>query len=132
MAFKRVGSNIKIQFGEDHELHGLEIESRRVKMRELTDITSLAGAPSATMTDQIGRASKLCEKFAEVLLAWNLEDEEGAVPCTYEGLMEQDIQFVLQVVKAWIDAVSGVPAPLQRPSGDGEPSPVASLPMDNE
>lgn len=70
-------------------------------------------------------------EFAKVLVSWNLEDEDGEpVPTTYEGLMSYDFQFVLAVVLGWMQAVAGVPTPLDRPSRDGGPSLVESLPME--
>lgn len=128
--FKREGQNICIKFEAPHELHGLEIMSRRVRMRDLLQITHMAQLTGGGLAEQIEGAGKLCRVFSEVLLSWNLEDEDGAVPCSYDGMMEQDFGFVLQIVKAWIDAVSGVPIPLSQPSSGGSQSPVQLPPME--
>lgn len=49
----------------------------------------------------------------KILLGWNLEDEQGVpVPATAEGLLEQPMEFSVALFRAWAEAASGIPAPL--------------------
>lgn len=57
------------------------------------------------------------QKFAGALRSWNLEDDAGQpIPTTYEGVRSIDVAFALEVVRAWISALTAVSGPLDRPS----------------
>jgi hypothetical protein len=63
--------------------------------------------------------------FVDKVTEWNLEDDDGAsVPCTVDALGSLEAPFVTATFNAWRRVASGaVPAPLDRPSAGGEPSP---------
>lgn len=68
--------------------------------------------------------------FAEALIDWNLEDEQGApVPTTLQAVLDEDLEMVLAMVSGWLGAIGGVPAPLEQSSPGGGPSPEVSIPM---
>jgi hypothetical protein len=54
------------------------------------------------------------------------------VPPTPEEFRAQDKDLMMKLSEAWIDGISGVSkdAPLPESSPAGEPSPVASIPME--
>ena len=54
-----------------------------------------------------------------VLMDWNLEDDAGQpIPANGEGMLEIPLSLAMLLVQHWVEAVSGVPAPLEPPSGD--------------
>lgn len=124
---------------EQAELQGLEVRARSVPLGtflELIELASVLDASTAELSPTDAKAiTGLFSGFAQALVSWNLqEQEDGAepedVPATYEGLLSQDTDFVLHVVRAWMDAIAGVSGPLEQPSSDGEKSLVASMPME--
>lgn len=116
----------------DPDFHGLEVRVRRVSFDALRTAASLsevdvekarAGQMSGFDLEKIDR---LIEQFAAALIGWNLEDEQGQpVPATLEALRGQDIALVLELVDAWMHAVSQSEMPT-RP----EPVDEAELPME--
>jgi hypothetical protein len=64
--------------------------------------------------------AKMAELFgSEVLMEWNLEDASGEpVPTTGDGMLQIPLSLAMLIVQHWIEAVSGVPAPLEPPSAD--------------
>lgn len=134
MGYKRPKKVYKIVF-EQKGMAGLEVRARSVSLGQILDLVNLAELADpnrrANMLDDMGKLKHLFEGLASALVDWNLEDEDGTpVPATLEGLYSQDMEFGLDVALAWMDAVMGVSAPLERPSSSGGPSLEASLPMD--
>ncbi|MFC5834659.1 hypothetical protein [Nonomuraea insulae] len=133
MGYKRPARVYKLVFNEDDDMAGLEVKARSMSTGGLLDMAplldlQLSASPTAEEMESI---AELLERFAGVLVSWNLEDDDDEpVPATLEGLLDQDIDFVLRIILAWADAISGVPAPLDGLSPGGEPSLVASIPMD--
>jgi hypothetical protein len=107
----------------------------------------------------IGKLDPLIDAFLASAISWNLEDEEGnpvalikggphkckcgqtqllqvgqsCMSCSdvyIEGFLDQDLDFQMPVIVSWSEAIAGVDVPLGNPSSGGEPSLVASLPMD--
>lgn len=117
----------------DGDLEGLEVRVRSISIErflELAPLLDMTMSGGLTPEDITGIRETLAA-FADVLVSWNLEEEDGTpVPCTVEGLMDQDLRFVLGLMTAWAEEIAGVAAPLERPSPSGEPSPEASLPME--
>lgn len=138
MGYKRTRT-IKLTWA-DGEFEGLEIRARRVSIEQFLDLAPLIDS-KYDMFDPQDREQlrELLTTFGEILVSWNLEDEaeDGTstpIPCTAEEFMRQDPAFVREVLDQWTEAVSsvsGVSAPLEQPSPDGEPFPEElSLPME--
>lgn len=114
-----------LQF-EQEEMAGLEVITNPVSTGTFLTITEMADAKSA----DVGEMKTLMSSFAKVLRSWNLEFEGGEpVPTTLEGLMTQEFSFVMDIVLAWMDAVAGTPAPLEKKSSAGGQSQELLLPM---
>jgi hypothetical protein len=113
---------------EDHE--GLEVMVRSVSVGKLMGVLQLADAMTAKPSqDQI---DELFGWFAARIISWNYEDEAGEpLPPTLETLLDDDFDFVLRMVMAWVRAVSRVDFPLAPASANGtRADPVeASIPM---
>lgn len=79
---------------------------------------------------------KLYGTFADNLVSWNLEDEDGnPVPTTYEGICSLETRFAKKLLNAWRDAMTAVDNPLHSGSTSGGPSRKAaplelSIPME--
>jgi len=75
--------------------------------------------------------SAFLDYFIEhVIRAWNLDDREGKpIPVSKEGLAKLPIDFLMQVISEWSQAVAGINAPLGSASSNGKPSVEASLAM---
>jgi hypothetical protein len=143
-AYTRQRKVYKLVF-EDPEMEGLVVKARSVPLGTLLELVDLASVVDERTTslsgDEAAALRGLFSGFAQALVTWNLEqpvldeagDETGdsePVPATLDGLYGQDMDFVLVVVKAWMDAMASVAGPLGQRSPGGEPSPVASLPME--
>lgn len=65
----------------------------------------------------------------EHLIEWNLEYEDGdgavqPVPLTEDGVLEHlERDMLYKIVQQWFNVATGASAPLDPPSGDGQPSP---------
>ncbi|GAA1749394.1 hypothetical protein [Nonomuraea bangladeshensis] len=127
MGYKRARKVYNLQFA-DPEMDGLEVRARSMPLGDLmTMADTIDNLDKATLADVDG----MLATFAEVLVSWNLEDDDDRpIPATVEGLKGQDQEFVFAIVGAYVNAVSGVSDPLPQPSPGGEPSLAASIPME--
>lgn len=119
---------------EDPAMNGLVVRARAAslgKLMSLMSIASLAGKAPADMTgEDFAETDKLFRLFADCLVDWNLEDEGTPVPPTYDGLMEQEIDWVNALVEAWMTGTMGVSGPLVSSSTGGARFPEGSIPME--
>lgn len=107
---------------KDDDLDGVEITVRSLSSGQLIELQDAQSS---------GLHEKLTSMFADKLVGWNVEDEDGTpVPGTLEGIRSMDLDFNNKVINAWTDAVVGVKAPLSPTSSDGQLSVEASIPMD--
>lgn len=69
--------------------------------------------------------------FGNALRSWNCERPDGTpVPATLDGFRSLETRFGKALVTAWVDAITGVPAPLDQPSIDGLPWEAGSIPTE--
>lgn len=117
---------------EDPELAGLEIKTRSTSVGQFMDISKLMDAAGTDLATDIDKMTALLRLFADgALISWNLEHVDGTpVPADFEGLYAQDLDFVLEVISAWMNAVATLPGPKEPSSNGGVPSVEASLPME--
>lgn len=81
--------------------------------------------------DEITSNADLFAFFERMLVEWNAEDDEGhTLPTTADGIRQLEPATFREIQSAWIRAVREVPAPLEPPSSDGDPSLEASIPME--
>lgn len=135
MGFKR--KLYSVTWPEGHALHGLEVTTKGLSIEGLVEMTR-AGEEITRAPDvdaKVAAAGKLLAGFSGRLVAWNLEEDDGTpVPATAEGVADQDMQLMVDLITAWMDAVASVDTPLPSASPNGATSataPVmeASLPM---
>lgn len=113
------------------ELQGLEVTAQSASAVLYRRIAGMANRQwSNPLSDEdLEEFDALCLAFAGVLVEWNLEVETKVraklvrqpVPATHDGLLAQDLELVVAIVMAWMDAVSGSPA---------DPFDEASLPVE--
>lgn len=109
----------------------LEVRARSAEMGTFLDMTALAAIGSDPKPEDAAKVGELMAGFAKVLKSWNITDEdESPVPATLAGLRTLEFPFVMQMVRAWIQATAGVAAPLAPTSSGGAAALVASLPME--
>lgn len=151
--FKRPKKTYRLQF-EDAEYEGLEVRAEGASVGQLMELMDLARfAEGEFELSDIEEIGKLIDLFASKLIEWNLEDDDGQ-PITFEPcekgwnqeigrferetpaeakarvVREQDMDFVMLMLHAWIEGVIGTPAPLDEKSNDGEQLEEASIPME--
>lgn len=123
---------------DDPALAGLVVKARSVSLGRFIALIKLAvslerlddGALTLTAADA-DAIEGLFTGLGDALVSWTLldPDTEQPVPATRDGLMDQDADFAMMLVDAWMTAIGGVAAPLGGSSTSGPPSPVASIPM---
>ncbi|MFF3511529.1 hypothetical protein [Streptomyces sp. NPDC002573] len=124
MGFKRNPKIYHLKW-EDGEYAGLEVRVRSMSLGQL-----VASQKGTGYNGKEGIEGNI-ELFAERIVDWNLETEDGEpVPTTLDAIMGEDDDLIIDIVRRWNEAMAGVPAPLPESSPSGEPSPVASIPME--
>lgn len=131
MGYKRQAKVFKLKF-EDPEMAGLVVRVRSVKLGKLMKLVRAMDLDTEKMTvEDLDLIDDVFRTFASALVDWNLEDEKNQpVPITLEGIYEQELDFVMEIVAAWVDALTGVSAPLAKRSTGGEGFREESLPME--
>lgn len=114
------------------ELEGLEATARGASMGELLEILEAAdGIDALKELDEIQDVAKIAEQlrqmvapFARKLHAWNLlTDDDEPVPASADGLLTQELDFVVAIITAYGKAMTQVPPPLPAGSASGGISP---------
>ncbi|MFD5697439.1 hypothetical protein [Streptomyces lasiicapitis] len=112
---------------EGEEYEGLEVRIRGLNTGQMIDLDT-ARADGGEEAIQ-----SMLRLMADRLIEWNVDhpDTGEPVPPTFDGVRSLDLEFNWAIIDAWQTAVAGVAAPLDEPSTDGEPSLVASIPMES-
>jgi hypothetical protein len=120
------------------ELAGLEITARASSVEDLLKLVGVAGqlrtldqqmkaladGDDADMDELQKQLRSIFAPFARVLKSWNVLDDDGEpVPATLDGLLSQELEFVSQVIEAYVSALAAAPPPLQGNSPSGASSP---------
>lgn len=134
---------------EDPEYAGLEVRAHSTSLGNLLGMVDLTQISARGFRpEDITQVNDLFALFAGCLISWNLEDEDGK-PISFEPQMlevparleteqeaklravkDQDMDFVMSLVMAWMDGVVSTPAPLPAQSNSGERSEVPFLTME--
>jgi len=118
----------RLKWPEGHELHGLELSSRGLTIAELRTISAFQNLPAEQRADAF---TPLAELFAEKLISWTYEDDDGqSVKPTLENVLNMDIRVQIPMITAWMTEVSSIPAPLAEGSASGQPFRAELPPMD--
>ncbi len=136
MGYVRVKKIYKLVF-EDPEMDGLVVRAKSVPVGQFVELARLAelDKKDTYSGEDLEQIDRLFRGFASALVSWNLEDdnEDGAtvpVPASVDGLYAQDLEFVMAIIAAWMQAMGGVTGPKEQRSNAGELSLAASIPME--
>jgi hypothetical protein len=132
MGYRKKSTLYTLKWPDGHDLAGLEVTMRGLSVDGMVKVATLGSALRAA-TDVAAQAVKAGELFtllASKLVAWNLEEEDGTpVPATLEGVQDQDLALVTEILTAWVGEISSVDNPLP-PGSNGMQSPsLADIPM---
>ena len=108
---------------------GTDYDGAEIRVRlSVTFAQFIALRESAQGEDQEGMARLFGET---VLMDWNLEDADGKpIPADGDGMLAIPLELTNLIVQHWVEAVSGIPAPLEPPSGDINTLAAASTAME--
>jgi hypothetical protein len=108
---------------------GTDYDGAEIQLRLSVSFAQfIALRESAQGEDQEGMARLFGET---VLMDWNLEDANGEpIPSDGDGMLAIPLELTNLIVQHWVEAVSGVPAPLEPPSGDISTLAAASTAME--
>lgn len=130
MGYKRK-KTFRLTWADGSDMDGFEIFVKSMSTERFLDLDEQRHRTYETPAQEREETRKVFREFAEVLVSWNLEDDDDTpIPCTYESFMAQDPAFVKSIMDAYGEHVAGVAPPLPQPSPGGEPSPEASIPME--
>jgi hypothetical protein len=131
MGYKPTRTLYRLKF-EDHP--GLEVVAKSTSVEKLMGLMGLVEKvgdleEAEILSGGFGVVEQVLRGFAGILHAWNVEDDDDTpVPATYEGLITQELGFVMEVVNAAVEAISTAPPPLPKNSS-ADPALEASIPM---
>lgn len=108
--------------GED----GLVVRVKSVSFGKVRKLMRLTGADD----EDESSVEEIAKMFLDALVSWNLEDDEGPVPTTAEAVEEQDFDFIMKIVNAWLGRMTGPDEELGKGSSGGEKFPGRPLTME--
>lgn len=121
MGYKRKPKIYRIRFADGTEYEGLEVTLRGLSTEQFL---AAEGRSESNLREMV-------ELFADRLVGWNLEGDDGTpVPTTLESVLQEDWVMLDAIFGEWLEAIRGVPAPLEQPSTSGGESPEVSIPME--
>lgn len=127
MGFKVNRTVYNLAFGEGTALDGATVSARAVSTGAFLDVAGLA----AEAEENPAAATKLFEQFADALVAWDLEEEDGTpIPADLDGLRSLEFGTSIAIIKAWMSAMGDVSGPLGQPSTSTDSSRVGLLRME--
>ena len=97
MAFRINGSAVNLEFGTGTLLAGAHVRcSLDMRLRDYLALQDLfvEDLPSAI------------DLFATTLITWDIEDEDGPVPATADGIRRLPMAALFALYRAWVRAVS--------------------------
>ncbi len=126
----------------DHD--GLEVRARAVPIGKFLALMDLAELKEDADPGTAKKAvTGLLDDFSEALVSWNLEEcpdgectgpecpyEHRKVPADDGGVKAQDVDFMMEIIDAWMTAIAGTPPPLPQRSTSGGPFLEVSIPME--
>lgn len=118
---------------EDPDLEDLEVTCKGTTMRGLLNLADLADKLEDLDAESLdsGQLRKQLEgmlaPFGRLLESWNVADEEGSdVPANLDGLLDQEMPFIVAILTGYTTAMTQAPPPLPAASTSGATSPEES------
>jgi hypothetical protein len=129
MGYKKKTKTFELSFKGDKEYDGLELVMKGLSIGKYLKIAELADAANGDKTADL---RPMLSAFADALISWNMEDEDGPVPADLDGIESLEIEFVMTLVSKWLTSVAGVSAPLAESSDSGATAQELSIPMETK
>jgi len=138
MGYVRQSKILKLKFA-DPEMEGLEVRARTLPLGQFMELMKLAAFGEGKFTQQDAEhIDSIFRGFSSALVSWNLEspdprgDEYPPLPVStdMDGLYSQDFDFIMDIIKAWMNAIAAITDDLGKGSNSGGQSLAASLPME--
>lgn len=128
MGFILQRKTYKLSFGAGTELDGatVVIGSFTIAEAEILNQTTDDPAQFQAVFD-----AKL-QLMADRLVSWDLEDEQGPIPTTLDGIKRLEVGVAVQLQQAWGAAIATAPAPLSAASSDGVTPPPLEVSIPTE
>jgi len=113
---------------DDERYAGLVVRARSMSIGDYLEFQAL----SARAEETVSGSREMLSVFADRIVSWNIADPEtgSPVPATLDGLLTLEPNFVLDMIRAWRAAMTGVTKDQGKGSGSGETSPELSVPME--
>lgn len=139
MAYVRKDKVFALAFEEPNQFAGLHIKTKSLKVKEFAEFALRLG----TITERVGGATieaqlaalphlingleEMKEMFADALLEWDMEEEDGApTPTTLEGVQRLEDTEFYKLIGEWLTALGGVDEELGKDLGSGAKFPELS------
>lgn len=139
MTYVRKPKVFRVVFEEPHPLAGLVLQTHAVSVKEfaafglkLAEVSELdqAGTDAeqlAALKHLLGSLDEVREMFAEKLIGWEMEEEDGTpTPATLAGVQSLSDDEFFGIVNEWLTAVGGVDQAMEKDSSSGGTSPELS------
>lgn len=131
MGFKIDDDEYRLTFGEGTRLNGATIVIGGLRVGELKLLEG-ADAGSLTPAEAEQRVQQQQELVADRLISWDLEDRNGPLPLTVEGLNRLGLAHWQELVQAWFATVTAVPDAVGNASSGGETPPPLEVSIPTE
>lgn len=118
----------KLTFGEGTTLDGSTIVMGGMTLAEAEVFNRNTDDPAQMQ----GLLDQKMTLMASRIQSWDLEDDDGLLPTTVEGLKRLELPEMLDLQRAWAAAVSAVAAPLPSASSDGATPPPLEVSIPTE
>ena len=112
MGFKFGQRTAKLVF-EDEDYKGAEV-------RVLLDFPIGQFIAIQRLQSDPDSAEQLCKFVSGILIDWNLEDDKGVIPATYEGVQRCPPTFIRRLCEELVKALTAPSVPLGEPSPSGK------------
>lgn len=124
MTFRKEPTAYKLVF-EKYE--GFEVVVKSLSIDSLLKLMALASDFDESKGAE--QTLELLSTFANCLIGWNLEDENGKpVPATLKGVRSQELTFIIEIITEWMNVLSKVSPNLEQNLNITQN--LASLPME--
>jgi hypothetical protein len=126
MGFQRKRKVYKLDF-EGTEWDGLVVTVRGLTTGEYLDFVSV----TAMAESDENQTGGMVEMLADHLVSWNLEEDGVPVPCNLDGVRANELPMNMAIVRAWTEAMSGVPEETEKKSVTGDAPLLESIPTES-
>ena len=115
MGYKHKSKQYRLRY-EDKP--GLEVVMKSCKIRKFIEMTELSSKKVSDLSED--ESTLVFRLVSDHLVSWTLEVSEGEhegdpVPATYDGIIDQDFDFIFEIFISWMNGMQDVKSPL--PSG---------------